>query len=67
MRTVKIWLQPADLSREMGAMREWLDQTGYQPRRFTCDQEGEAVVVFVDFMDDAQGEEFAARFRKTPS
>lgn len=62
MRTVKVRMRAADLSREMAAMREWLDRNGYEPKRFDCDQDGDAVVLSVDFMVDAEAEAFAVRF-----
>jgi hypothetical protein len=45
-------------------MREWLDHNGYAPRRFDCKQDGDRVNVSLDFLIDAQGEEFATRFAK---
>jgi hypothetical protein len=58
MRTVKIRMRGADLSREMAAMREWLDRNSCEPTRFKYDQEEDAVVVSIDFPTDA----FASRF-----
>jgi hypothetical protein len=69
MQTVKMRLSRADFSREMEAMRVWLDQNGYSPRRFDCEQSGDSVVISVDFGIDAEGDAFAARFgggRPTP-
>jgi len=34
----------------MAAMREWLDRTRYEPTKFTCDHDGDALVVSVDFV-----------------
>jgi hypothetical protein len=62
MRTVKITMRAADLSREMAAMREWLDRNHYEPARFDCDQNGVDVVVSVDFMLDEVAAAFASRF-----
>jgi hypothetical protein len=62
VRTVKTRLPEADLSREMAAMREWLDRNRYEVRGFNCNQSGDEVVVSVDFMIDAAAEAFAARF-----
>jgi hypothetical protein len=67
MRTVKIRSRQADLSREMQAMRAWLDQNRYEPKRFECKQEQDGFVFLVEFMVDAQAEAFAFRFRQTPS
>jgi hypothetical protein len=62
MRTVTVTLRAVDLSVEMAAMREWLDRRRYEPSRFTCDQEGNAVVVCIDFTADEEAEAFAKRF-----
>jgi hypothetical protein len=62
VRTVQVRLQHADLSREMATMREWLDHSGYAPRRFNCDQDGDAVILSVDFMVAAQADAFGLRF-----
>ncbi|MGA7865684.1 MAG: hypothetical protein WCA23_17145 [Stellaceae bacterium] len=46
-------------------MREWLDQNRREPSKFKYGQEREAVVVFVEFLDDDQGEKFARRFDRS--
>jgi hypothetical protein len=66
MRTVKIRLRQAELSREMMAMRVWLDNSRYETRRFDCLQNRDAVVVAIDFVIDAEGDAFAARFCTGP-
>jgi hypothetical protein len=63
MKTITIRLRDADLSREMAAMRSWLDHNCYEPRRFRCDQHGDEVVFSVAFMIDAEADAFAARFQ----
>jgi hypothetical protein len=62
VRTVKVRLREADLSSEMAAMREWLDRNRYEARGFTCNQNGDEVVLSVDFMIDAVADAFAAQF-----
>ena len=62
MRTIKVKLCAEDLSREMAAMREWLDHNSHEPRRFNCDKDRDTVVLSVDFMVDAAAEAFARRF-----
>jgi hypothetical protein len=62
VRTIKLRLTAGGLSRKMAEMREWLDSNGYEPSRFSCDQEQDIVVVSVDFMSDAAAEAFARRF-----
>jgi hypothetical protein len=67
MRKVEIRVRQADLPREMGAMRDWLDQSGYVTIRFDCKQDTEAVLICVEFMVNAEGDAFAARFNsQTP-
>jgi hypothetical protein len=62
MRTATVRLRVADFSREMAAMREWLDRNRQEPTKFTCDQDGDAVVVSVDFLKAEDAEEFARHF-----
>jgi len=67
MRIVTVRLPTVEFSAAMADMREWLDQTRSEPSKFKYDQEREAVVVSVEFLDDEQGEAFARRFdRKEP-
>ena len=67
MRKVEIRVRQADLPHEMGAMREWLDRSGYVPSRFDCKQDVEAVLISVEFLVNAEGDAFAARFNsQTP-
>ena len=62
MRTVTVRMEAADLSRQMAAMREWLDRHRCEPARFACDQRGDAVVVSVEFSNEREGEAFASHF-----
>jgi hypothetical protein len=62
MRTVTVRMDAADLSGQMAAMREWLDRHRYEPARFACDQDGNTVVVSVEFPDEREGDAFARRF-----
>ena len=62
MRKVEIRVRQADLPREMGDMRDWLDQSGYVIIRFDCKRGAEAVLIYVEFVVDAEGDAFAARF-----
>jgi len=62
MRIVSLRLPATDLSRQMGAMREWLDRHRYEPARFACDKDGDAVVVSVEFPNKQEGEAFAKDF-----
>jgi hypothetical protein len=61
MRTVTIRMHRAGLSRKMAAIREWLDPNQCEPARFHCDQNGDEVVLSVDFRVDAAAEAFGRR------
>ena len=50
MRTVTVRMRASDLAHQMAAMREWLDRHRYEPARFVCDQQGDAVDVSVEFL-----------------
>ena len=62
MRKVEIRVKQADLAHEMGAMREWLDRSGYITIRFDCKRDAETVLICVEFLVDAAGDAFAAWF-----
>ena len=62
MRTATITLRGADFAGEMIEMRTWLDQHFFEPARFTYKQDGEIVVVSVDFQEDDHAEAFQSRF-----
>ena len=51
----------------MATMREWLDRNGYVAKRFDCAQNGDEVVLSVDFMSDQAAEAFEKEFRQPPS
>src|SRR5215472_9155787 len=59
VRSVRVRMRAADLSREMIAMRRWLDRTRYALTRFDCDQNGNHVIVSVDLTSDAAAAAFA--------
>jgi len=62
MRTATITLRGADFAGEMIEMRTWLDQHFFEPARFTYKQDGEIVVISVDFQEDDHAEAFQSRF-----
>ena len=62
MRRVTVRLPIAEFSAAMAAMREWFDGNRSEPTKFKYDQEDEAMVVWVEFLDDRAGEAFARRF-----
>jgi len=62
MRTATIALRGADFAAEMIEMRTWLDQHLLEPAKFTYKQDGETVVVSIDFQEVQQAELFQSRF-----
>ena len=62
MQIVKVRFPAADLSREMAAMREWLDSNRYEPAKFDCDHDDVDVVLSVEFMLEEAATAFAKRF-----
>src|SRR5215469_11142637 len=62
MRTATIALCGADFAGEMIEMRSWLDQHFFEPAMFTYKQDGEIVVISVDFQEDNHAEAFQSRF-----
>jgi hypothetical protein len=62
MRTATITLCGADFAGEMIEMRTWLDQHFFEPARFTYKQDGEIVVISVDFQEEHHAEAFQSRF-----
>jgi hypothetical protein len=62
MSAVEILLSPADLSREMGAMRVWLDEHRVDVSGFSCSNEEDRVVVRVEFARAQEANAFANRF-----
>ena len=62
MHTVTITLRGADFAHEMLELRTWLDQHMLEPVRFTYRQDGELVVISVEFQKDHHAETFRNRF-----
>jgi len=62
MRTVVVRVDDADLSGQMASMREWLDHHRCEPARFVYEQTGEALVVSIAFLNEAEAEAFATQF-----
>jgi len=62
MRTATITLHDADFAAEMIEMRTWFDQHFFEPTKFTYKQDGEIVVISVDFREDHHAEAFQSRF-----
>ena len=62
MSAVEIHLNPGDLSREMGAMRVWLDQHRFEASGFSCRHEEGGVLVCLEFTRAYEAHAFANRF-----
>jgi hypothetical protein len=62
MSAVEIRLNPRDLSREMVAMRIWLDQHRYEASGFSCRHDEDGVLVCLEFTRADEARAFATRF-----
>lgn len=62
MRAVELRLSPSDLSREMGAMRVWLDQNRFELSGFSCRDVDDGLLVSLEFKIACQAVAFAERF-----
>jgi hypothetical protein len=62
MSAVELRVNAADLSREMGAMRIWLDQHRFESSSFSCRDDDDAVLVSLEFKLPYQAKAFAEHF-----
>jgi hypothetical protein len=62
MHVVEISLKPSDLSKQMAAMRIWLDERRIDLSTFSCRHKGGGMLVRVEFRLAHQAAPFAARF-----
>jgi len=62
MSAVEIRLNAGDLSREMSAMRFWLDEHRVDVSGFSCSHREDHVVVRVEFARTQEAHAFADRF-----
>jgi hypothetical protein len=62
MYLVDIRMQPGDLSRQMSAMRLWLDERRFEPSTFSCRDTDGGVLVSVEFKISREAAAFAERF-----
>jgi len=62
MSAVKIRLHPSELSREMGAMRVWLDHQRFEPSGFSCRDGDDGLHVCLEFKRPEEAQAFAERF-----
>jgi hypothetical protein len=62
MYLVDIRMQPGDLSRQMSAMRLWLDDHRFEPSTFSCRDTDCGMLVSVEFKISHEAAAFAERF-----
>jgi hypothetical protein len=62
MSAVEIRLNQSELSREMAAMRVWLDEHRFEASRFSCHDNDGGMLVFLEFKLAHQAQAFAERF-----
>ena len=62
MSVVEIRLNPSDLSREMSAMRVWLDEHRFEASSFSCRHEEDRVLVCLEFARPYEAQAFASHF-----
>jgi hypothetical protein len=62
MYGVDIRVPPGDLSRQMSAMRIWLDEHRFEPSVFSCRDTDRGMLVCVEFKVPREAEAFAEHF-----
>jgi hypothetical protein len=62
MYLVDIRMPPGDLSRQMSAMRLWLDDHRFEPSTFSCRDTDRGMLVSVEFKISREAAAFAERF-----
>jgi hypothetical protein len=62
MYLVDIRMEPGDLSRQMSAMRVWLDDHRFEPSTFSCRDTDCGMLVSVEFKISGEAAAFAERF-----
>lgn len=62
MYLVDIRVQRGDLSRQMSAMRMWLDERRFEPSTFSCRDMDYGVLVCVEFKVPREAQAFAEHF-----
>ena len=62
MYLVDIRMQPGDLSRQMSAMRVWLDERRFEPSTFSCRDTDCGMLVSIEFKISGEAAAFAERF-----
>jgi hypothetical protein len=62
MYIVDIRVQSGDLSRQMSAMRIWLDEHRFEPSTFSCRDTDDGTLVCLEFKVPHEAEAFAEQF-----
>lgn len=62
MYVVDIRVQRGDLSRQMSAMRMWLDERRFEPSTFSCRDTDYGVLVCIEFKVPREAKAFAEHF-----
>ena len=62
MYAVDIHVEQGDLSRQMSAMRIWLDEHRFEPSTFSCRDADHGMLVCVEFKVPREAEAFAEHF-----
>ena len=62
MYAVNVNVEQRDLSRQMSAMRIWLDERRFEPSTFSCRDTDHGMLVSVEFKVPREAEAFAEQF-----
>jgi outer membrane lipoprotein-sorting protein len=62
MHTITIRVRAVDFAERMSAMRLWLDEHRFEPSRFTYTEDGNDVLIDVDFKVATEAAAFSAQF-----
>ena len=62
MYVVDIRVEPGDLSRQMSAMRIWLDDHRFEPSTFSCRDTDDGTLVCIEFKVSREAAAFAEHF-----
>jgi hypothetical protein len=62
MYAVDVHVEQGDLSRQMSAMRIWLDEHRFEPSTFYCRDTDYGMLVSIEFKVSCEAKAFAERF-----
>jgi hypothetical protein len=62
MFAVNVHVDQGDLSRQMSAMRMWLDEHRFEPSTFSCRDTDDGTIVCIEFKMPREAEAFAEKF-----